>query len=240
MPAPRSVTVAFGPMAVRQRRRRRRWHRWVAMAASTALLVYLQLCLHARLQAATDGQSAPPAASGQSALPVPNATAAPQAMSEAAAGDSAAGRIPMLVHQSWKDDGFPKDMFNFRWQEQILALNPGWRLMKSTGRSQTVRAPLPTASTVGTPEAMRRRSGRGVGPSQLPSPARGRGARLGGSIRPGGLSPFGRCGRCAHCLCSRPSAAPSPSHHSGVTPPIIVVRPLFVLQALCRSLHLPS
>ena len=26
---------------------------------------------------------------------------------------------------------------------------------------------------------------------------------MGGSISPGGLSPFGRCGRCAHCLCSR-------------------------------------
>jgi hypothetical protein len=24
--------------------------------------------------------------------------------------------IPKLFHQSWRDDGFPKDMFNWRWQ----------------------------------------------------------------------------------------------------------------------------
>ena len=42
------------------------------------------------------------------------------------------GRIPMIVHQSWRDDGFPKDMFNFRWQQAILALNPGWKLMRWT------------------------------------------------------------------------------------------------------------
>ena len=42
----------------------------------------------------------------------------------------------MIVHQSWRDDGFPKDMFNFRWQEQILALNPGWQLMRWTDASQ--------------------------------------------------------------------------------------------------------
>ena len=49
---------------------------------------------------------------------------------------------------------------------------------------------------------------------------------MGGPIRPGGLSPFGRCGRCAHCLCSR-----------CLYPPLLVLQelippPLRVLQAL--------
>ena len=135
-----SVTVAFGPMVVRQRRRRRRWHRWVAVAVSIVLLVYLQLCLHARLQAAMDSQSqAPPAPNAVAEVVAEaTATAALQALSAAAAGGGSAGRvpaagqIPMLVHQSWRDDGFPKDMFNFRWQEAILALNPGWKLMRWT------------------------------------------------------------------------------------------------------------
>ena len=66
----------------------------------------------------------------------------------------------------------------------------------------------PTVSTVGSLEAIRRRSGRGLGPSQLPSPTRGRGACFGVSISPGGLSSFGRCGRCAqHCVCPRSSAS---------------------------------
>ena len=135
-----SVTVSFGPMVVRQRRRRRRWLRWVAVAVSIALLVYLQLCLHARLQAAMDSQPQAPPAPNAVADVVAEATAiaAPQALSAAAAGGGSAGRvpaagqIPMLVHQSWRDDGFPKDMFNFRWQEAILALNPGWKLMRWT------------------------------------------------------------------------------------------------------------
>ena len=135
-----SVTVSFGPMVVRQRRRRRRWLRWVAVAVSIALLVYLQLCLHARLQAAMDSQPrAPPAPNAVAEVVAEaTATAAPQALSAAAVGGGSAGRvpaagqIPMLVHQSWRDDGFPKDMFNFRWQEAILALNPGWKLMRWT------------------------------------------------------------------------------------------------------------
>ena len=69
--------------------------------------------------------------------------------------------------------------------------------------SRQVTDSAPTGSTVGSLEAIRRRSGRGLGPSQLPSPTRGRGACFGGAISPGGLSPFGRCGRCAPCLCSR-------------------------------------
>ena len=55
----------------------------------------------------------------------------------AAVGRRGAGAaLPMILHQSWRDDGFPKDMFNFRWQEQILALNPGWQLMRWTDASQ--------------------------------------------------------------------------------------------------------
>ena len=135
-----SVTVAFGPMAVRQRRRWRRWHRWLAVAASIALLVYLQLCLHAKLQTAMYSEPRAPPAPDAVAEVVAEATAAValQALSAAAVrGGSpgqaaAAGRIPMIVHQSWRDDGFPKDMFNFRWQQAILALNPGWELMRWT------------------------------------------------------------------------------------------------------------
>ena len=135
-----SVTVAFGPMAVRQRRRWRRWHRWLAVAASIALLVYLQLCLHSKLQTAMYSEPRAPPAPNAVAEVVTEATAAvaPQALSAAAASGGspgqapAAGRIPMIVHQSWRDDGFPKDMFNFRWQQAILALNPGWKLMRWT------------------------------------------------------------------------------------------------------------
>ena len=65
--------------------------------------------------------------------------------------------------------------------------------------SQVTDIAGPAVSTIGSLEALRRRSGRGLGPSQLPSPTRGRGACLGGSISPGGLSRFGRCGQCAHC-----------------------------------------
>ena len=55
--------------------------------------------------------------------------------------------------------------------------------------SQGTDSALPTVSTVGSLAATRRRSGRGLGPSQLPSPIQGRGACSGGSISPGGLSP---------------------------------------------------
>uniref|UniRef100_A0A7S2DQZ1 Alpha 1,4-glycosyltransferase domain-containing protein n=1 Tax=Haptolina brevifila TaxID=156173 RepID=A0A7S2DQZ1_9EUKA len=43
--------------------------------------------------------------------------------------------IPRLVHQSWRDGGFPKDLFNWRWQKGLLDLNPGWQLMTWTDAS---------------------------------------------------------------------------------------------------------
>ena len=43
--------------------------------------------------------------------------------------------IPKLIHQSWRDDGFPKGMFNWRWQQGLLDLNPGWKLIKWTDKS---------------------------------------------------------------------------------------------------------
>ena len=87
----------------------------------------------------------------------------------------------------------------------------------------------PTISTVGSREAIRRRSGRGVGPSQLPSPTRGRGACLGGSISPGGLSPFGRCGRRAHCVCSR-----------CLYPPLCVLQVLIPPHCVCSRSSPPT
>ena len=75
----------------------------------------------------------------------------------------------------------------------------------------------PTVSTVGSLEATRRRPGPGLRPTQLPSPTRGRGACSGGSIGPRGLSPFGRCGRCAHCLCSRSSSPTAPPTRAAST-----------------------
>ena len=44
-------------------------------------------------------------------------------------------RIPKLLHQSWRDGGFPKTLFNWRWQQGLLELNPGWKLMKWTDQS---------------------------------------------------------------------------------------------------------
>ena len=71
-------------------------------------------------------------------VPAPPHSPPPPSPPAAAASDGAAPalRVPMILHQSWRDDGFPKDMFNFRWQEQILALNPGWQLMRWTDASQ--------------------------------------------------------------------------------------------------------
>uniref|UniRef100_A0A7S0PUT1 Alpha 1,4-glycosyltransferase domain-containing protein n=1 Tax=Coccolithus braarudii TaxID=221442 RepID=A0A7S0PUT1_9EUKA len=43
--------------------------------------------------------------------------------------------IPMIIHQSWRDGGFPKSLFNWRWQAGLLELNPGWMLMKWTDNS---------------------------------------------------------------------------------------------------------
>lgn len=44
-------------------------------------------------------------------------------------------RVPKLIHQSWRDGGFPKGLFNWRWQQGLLDLNPGWKLMKWTDES---------------------------------------------------------------------------------------------------------
>ena len=44
-------------------------------------------------------------------------------------------RIAQLIHQSWRDGGFPKGLFNWRWQQGLLDLNPGWKLMKWTDES---------------------------------------------------------------------------------------------------------
>ena len=43
--------------------------------------------------------------------------------------------IPRLIHQSWKDAGFPKTIFDWRWQRGLLDLNPGWQLMQWTDDS---------------------------------------------------------------------------------------------------------
>eukprot|EP00908_Phaeocystis_cordata_P015542 Transcript_26696.p1 GENE.Transcript_26696~~Transcript_26696.p1 ORF type:complete len:806 (-),score=93.51 Transcript_26696:49-2466(-) len=91
----------------------------------------------------------------------------------------------------------------------------------------------PTVSTVGSPEAIHRLSARTWAPSQSPSPTRARRACLGGLMSPiSGLSSSGRCGRCAHRLCSRsrrrrcsssptasrPSPSASPPRRSATAP----------------------
>jgi hypothetical protein len=43
--------------------------------------------------------------------------------------------VPKLIHQSWRDGGFPKTLFNWRWQQGLLDLNPGWRLVQWTDNS---------------------------------------------------------------------------------------------------------
>lgn len=43
--------------------------------------------------------------------------------------------IPKLIHQSWRDAGFPKDLFNYRWQQGLVNLNPNWTLVKWTDES---------------------------------------------------------------------------------------------------------
>lgn len=69
--------------------------------------------------------------------------AAPAAVAAAPAAPSlppqlssvGAPRIPRILHQSWRDGGFPKTLFNWRWQQGLLDLNPGWKLMKWTDTS---------------------------------------------------------------------------------------------------------
>lgn len=48
---------------------------------------------------------------------------------------STSARIPQLIHQSWRDGGFPKGLFNWRWQAGLVELNPGWKLVQWTDES---------------------------------------------------------------------------------------------------------
>eukprot|EP00965_Chrysotila_dentata_P253034 6211030-Pleurochrysis_carterae.AAC.2 len=48
---------------------------------------------------------------------------------------SAVLTIPKLIHQSWRDGGFPKTMFNWRWQANMVELNPGWKHLQWTDNS---------------------------------------------------------------------------------------------------------
>ena len=79
-------------------------------------------------------QSPPPPPPPQ--LPGPSSAAASLA---AASGRPVPARGPSkvarLIHQSWRDDGFPKAIFNWRWQQGLLDLNPDWQLMKWTDAS---------------------------------------------------------------------------------------------------------
>lgn len=70
-------------------------------------------------------------------LPSLPATPPPDADPPAAEPGRVGGalNIPQLIHQSWRDGGFPKTMFNWRWQAGLQALNPGWTLMRWTDNS---------------------------------------------------------------------------------------------------------
>ena len=101
------------------------------MAVAALLLACLQLAIHSKLHSSTATDSPHVRTSPE---PLNTTAAGPaRATSLGEGGDAPArSRIPQLVHQSWRDDGFPKDMFNFRWQDALMALNPGWRLMRWT------------------------------------------------------------------------------------------------------------
>jgi hypothetical protein len=72
------------------------------------------------------------------ALPPPSPPPEPSASEVAGITEPHHPRIPKLLHQSWRDGGFPKTLFNWRWQQGLLDLNPEWRLMKWT--DETSRA----------------------------------------------------------------------------------------------------
>ncbi len=75
--------------------------------------------------------STPPPPSPDTSVTPPS----PPQQHTSAATELPRARIPKLIHQSWRDGGFPKGLFNWRWQQGIVDLNPGWRLVKWTDQS---------------------------------------------------------------------------------------------------------
>ena len=73
----------------------------------------------------------PPPAPAAAAPSPPTRTS----VSSSAASPSSPLRVPRLIHQSWRDGGFPKSLFNWRWQQGLVDLNPGWKLIKWTDES---------------------------------------------------------------------------------------------------------
>ena len=67
---------------------------------------------------------------GDGAAPSP-----PLKASASRSGSASRRTIPKILHQSWRDGGFPKTLFNWRWQQGLLDLNPGWELKKWTDSS---------------------------------------------------------------------------------------------------------
>lgn len=110
-------------MSTPSRRSRRPRARWRVLTACFCTTATLQLALlgyhHQRLpDDATRILAAGSATASDRASDTPRTPAV--------------GGVPQILHQSWKDDGFPKTIFNWRWQQGILDLNPGWRLQKWT------------------------------------------------------------------------------------------------------------
>ena len=67
--------------------------------------------------------------------PPPHSSPPPPALSPVVAKSNAPLRVPRLIHQSWRDGGFPKGLFNWRWQQGLVDLNEGWKLVKWTDES---------------------------------------------------------------------------------------------------------
>lgn len=71
-------------------------------------------------------------------LELPIAAPPPQPSVQSSLGVDAVdarSRIPRIIHQSWRDGGFPKGLFNWRWQQGLVDLNPGWELRRWTDES---------------------------------------------------------------------------------------------------------
>jgi len=136
------VFINVRPKAIRKAPMRRSHRSWVCLVC-TGLITSLQLVRIFYHEIAVVGQDPHPITQDLPSYPIEDkaVVAGPNYPSEgesAAAGSSsglAKLTIPKLIHQSWRDGGFPKDMFNWRWQAGLETLNPDWKLMHWTDES---------------------------------------------------------------------------------------------------------
>ncbi|KAL1530426.1 hypothetical protein AB1Y20_001331 [Prymnesium parvum] len=116
-----------------------------ALAALMALAVVgnVAVLVHRARHAHPTPAPMPPAPSREALPPQPRPPASRSSAREHASLSSVslsstprpALHVPRLIHQSWRDEGFPKTLFNWRWQEGLVRLNPGWVLQRWTDAS---------------------------------------------------------------------------------------------------------